>query len=621
MPFPGLASMRRMQARLRHFLGRDLPLRTLDLRFDSLPSPRRGNRPPLTEAALDKLLEPRRITPVEYAEALLAQVRAINRHPLSAPRRWAVNEMLTKRAAVELLGHLPRLAREGAGIPEQSGRAALMDVAQRLVVALLDGYRLLFATDYARSQFWYARCRYRVHRCAGRILELVRLQHRLLGLRYAPLPSQSWRLANTVYGVMRAYESTDLPLPTLAALAGLAGAVRECALNQLYGSIQAFRLFDYSAWPEVGQSYIDSYSAGVDQAIRILPYDGYSPISARDILLTACYQDSPPARSLPRGLTPDELGPSVIIDYRNLAQTVRYDFAELSRSRAERNPMTMPRRLAALEPVYQTAVGYLLARNLRPPEEWENPGTGRRDHRDLRIYVGLQEVRAHLVTIFANDERLHQARELSNIFSRRSAVIGADDSATRESLWYVMNEDDQHLRIQTQETQFTHRMFIGNLLAYGFGHDGAFEPRLGKVNRIFRPDPGTVIIDIDYLARFAMPITLHQRNPARANPAGGNVEERLGIVGTPLLSVLIEHPQRGWGVITPPQDAFWEQTPVAMASGRRVGLDDLGEAADVTPEFCWFALRRSPFPDLEPVYPEGVAELAKGATMLAEPVA
>jgi hypothetical protein len=598
MAFPGSELIRRERARIRHFLGSDLPPRLLELRFGLLPPRRCASKPPRSEKQLYAKLQANRATPSEYMEALLSLTRSMNRCPMPAARRFARVDALARWLYIEVAPKLKEMADATTGIPEHAGRAAQLDQIEETVQALLYGYQLVFAADYERSRFWYARVRDRVHQCAARILELIKLKHRITGLRYAPLPPETWRLANTVFAVMRACESTNVPLPTLGANEMAIAGPRQASLDQLYAWIQTYHILDYSAWPEQGQFFIDEYCSAVDGGIRIHDHDGSSLVAAKDTMLAACYQETPPARTLTAG----NLGPVVIIDYRILADSIRLDYVELSRARADRNRFAMPRRLARVEPVHQTAIGYLLYRNLRLPDQWGDLGGARQRHRDLRIYVGYDEVRAHLLSIFASEGRATQSRELSNLFARRSAMIGEDDSATKESLWYVLYEGAERMRIKTQETRFTTRMFIGNLLAYGFGRRQVFQPRIGKVNRIYRPEPGTVVIDIEYLASYGTPVTLHRRDVSAPAEAG-----KLRVIGHPLRALLIHHPKRGWGIITPPQEGFWEQTAVGIQNGRRVTLATLGEARDVTDEFCWFSMDSKSFPQQSPGYPEHAA--------------
>jgi len=634
MPVPGAGLLQRERARIRGFFGLNLPERDIDLRFDLLPFARGGRKPPLTEDKLRAHLQAHRATPKEFLEAGLAVARDLNRYPMSDKRRMAMTDALAYAIYAEIAQAVKEITKQEGGIPEQAGRQRMLELFENCVSALTESYQLLFAAGYGRGRFWYARIRPRVYRSACRIMELIKLHHRIVGLRYMPLPSKATRTANTVFVAMRACEPVDFPIDALSERSHAIDARGTASLSQHYASLLTYPLLDYSAWPEQEQFFIDTYCNAIPDAIRFHDYDPKAPTKApieappvapekvseqapnkampkaqtqrkpsgtspsgtrKDQFLVGCYQDSPPARKLPRQA---QIGPALVIDYSTLALSIRKDYAELSRARTDRNHFAMPPRLARLEPVYQTATGYLLHHNLALPHKWGDISSSRQRHRDLRIYTGFEEVRSHLLAIFRGGSKMQRSRELSNLFAKRSAVIGEDDSSTRESLWYLLYDSEQQMRIKTQETRFTNRMFIGNLLAYGFGAAEVIKPRIGKVNRIFRPESGTVIIDIEYLASFATPIALHKRNPAAETDSG-----KIKVVGKPLAALLIYHPTRGWGVITPPQDNFWEKTPVGIQTGKRVTLGELAEAQDVTNEFHWFQVASASFPSKAPAYP------------------
>ena len=577
------------------FFGLDLPERRIELRFSLLPPTRGGAKPPLTEAKLQASLRVKGTTPMLFLEHILTVCRNLNRYPLSTKRRMALTEVLANVLYGAVAPALTEIATEGGGIPEPEGRRAMLELCERCVLMLTDSYRLVFAADYGRGRFWYARVRPRAYRCACRIMEMIKLHHRVVGLRYMPLPPATSRIANTVFAAMEACEPVDFAIDTLSARTPVIDPRSSASLRQHYASLLSYSILDYSAWPEQEQFFIDTYANSIQDAISFTAFDPDDPGKQKDRFVVGCYQESPPTRRLP---TQSDLGSVLTINYGILATSIRKDYAEMSRARGDRNRFAMPPRLARMEPVYQIATGYLLHRNLELPHKWSDLSESRQRHRDLRIFTGFDEVRAHLLSIFRGTTRVKRSRELSNLFARRSAVIGEDDSATRESLWYVLYDNEELMRIKTQETRFTNRMFIGNLLAYGFGAEEILKPRIGKVNRIFRPETGTVIIDIEYLAAFATPIALHKRNPAAETEPG-----KIKVVGKPLSALLIHHPKRGWGVITPPQDHFWEHTPVGIQTGKRVTLGELGEAQDVTNEFHRFHVESKSFPSKVPDYP------------------
>jgi hypothetical protein len=216
MSFPGSNVIERERARIRRFLGRDLPERTLELRFGILPPRRCKARPRRSENTMYAHLQAHRGTPVEYMGALLSLTRSINRCPMPERRRFAGIDALARWFYAATAPKLREMAAEGGGIPEHERWTAQLDQIDKALQALLYGY---------------------------------------------------------------------------------------------------------------------------------------------------------------------------------------LDYVELSRARADRNRFAMPPRLARLEPVHQTSIGYLLHRNLRLPGLWGDVSSSRARHRDLRIYVGYDEVRAHLLAI------------------------------------------------------------------------------------------------------------------------------------------------------------------------------------------------------------------------------
>jgi hypothetical protein len=589
---------------LRRFFGLDLPPRNIELRFD-VPRPnRKGRRPPLTPERAHALLGQNSATPDEYLKALLAIVGDLNRWPLDAERRLALLEALSGWYYAAVAPTLKDLLADGGGIPESPGRRQVLELHDRCAAALVEGYRALLAADYARSNFFYSRVRGRVYRCACRMLELIKLRQRLAGVRYLRLDPDAWRTANTVFAALRTCEPVERVLDTLSLRNQSLERRTQASLRQHYVSLSSYGILDATAWPEREQLAIDVYVNTVPDAIRVLDYD-----PRRDprpwYMYASCYDDGPPSRRPPEDA---RRGPTLLLDHHALAATIREDGQGLEQAIIARDRFRTPPRLARIEADRRTAVAYLLQRNLRVGGDWTDDLVAAEQHRDLRVYVGFPEVRAHLLVVYSRDDdgRMKRSRELSDLFAQRSAVIGEDDTAPQQSLWFVLRDSQDSMRIRTQETRFTNRMFVGNLLAYGFGEEEVRTPRIGKVNRIFRPATGVVMLDIDYLASFATPVRLVGCRPPHNAGAGDPTLAPVGeadLVGEPMTALLIHHPQHGWGLITPPQQRLWKNAHVCIRTGSRLTRARLGEVRDVTGEFCRFQIHSGALPTTAPSYP------------------
>ena len=591
-------------APVQEFLGWGLPPRDIDLRFDLPPRNRRGRRPPLTPERMHEALSRRSTTPEEYLTELAAVVVDLNRWPLSPKRRLALLEPLAGWFYVAAAPAIAELIADDGGIPEPAGRRRALELHDRCAAALVDGYRILFARDYGRASFLYARARLRIYRCACRMLELIKLRQRIAGMRYLHLEPAAWRTAHTVFAAMRACEPVEQILDALSLRNQSLDRRTQASLRHHYISLTSYGILDYRSWPEHDQLAIDLYVAAVPDAVRIADYD--PKLEPRPwYLYASCYDDEPPARQPPDD---PRRGPTLLLDHHALAAHIRDDTLALASAIAARDSFRTPPRLARIEAERRTAVAYLLQRSLRVRDNWEDASQTAEQHRDLRIYVGLAEARTHLLAVFQREDgRIKRSRELSDLFAQRSAMIGEDDSATRQALWYVLRDEQATMRIKTQETRFTNRMFVGNLLAYGFGEGVVLAPRIGKVNRIYRPAAGTVMLDIDYLASFAAPVQMRGCRATSAVDAGHDqglaaVSEQ-DLQGEPIPALLIHHPQQGWGIITPPQDRLWQGAEVAVRIGGRFNRARLGEARDVTNEFCRFLVSSAAFPS-KPRYPQ-----------------
>ncbi len=605
--FEGLrAQIRQARQRVAHFLGTDLPPRDLNLRF-GLIQPRRGPaKPPLTEAALERGLGPLRANPHAYFPALLQQVRALNRYPLSPVKRLRVIAPLLLGFYRDAARALRPMLRAPCGLPEADETRTLLENIAETARAFATSYQLVFAKDYRAHPFWYARVRNRAYLCGFRILELARFEQRVRALRYEPLPERTWLLANTVFRALWGCENVELQLRTLDSDLREGKLASTCSLKDLYVSIQVFWLLDPCAWPNDQQTFIDSYTDLVDGAVTLAEDPGGALVG--DCLIAHSYQTAPPCRV--RGAA--GLGPALVSDYQVLALSVHHDYSELLKDRDARNRFLIPRPLRPLEPVYQVALARLMLRALDHRGEWDNLTTGEAQERDLRIYTGFGEVYDHLQALFSQDERVKETRRLSDIFAERSAIFGDDHTAATESRWYVLYADERRMRIRTQETRFTHAMVIGSLLAFGFGAGEALRPRLARVTRIQRPQAGAVIIDIDRVAQFGRPVAISKvpprgkTEPAAAQTGDGQAPKR------PWATAILGHqPHLGWGLIVPLGGGFWEGTGVDARIGQGGFRCHLGELAEATPEFLLFALPEIPADLIRAEYPTATAAQAE----------
>lgn len=581
--------MQQWAARFRRFMGWNLPKRRLDLNFDLLPPSRRGQRPHLGSLALAGLRKQSNNDRNKFLQALHHELKLLNRYSFGTTRRLGITSIALRAyypIAVECLA----LYSKEAGVPDDEARQTALDEAAGIARALATSYKHLFQSYYDSSRFMYARNRSRIYRCSVRILELIRLEQRLLGLRYRRLPARAWQDANTLFTVLASYENVEFPLPRLDS------ELREDASNRVaspldhYTAVQAYALLDHTNWPTEQHSFIDSYRESLDSPVNAtLGAAGKGP----DTLYASAYHAGPPVTENP----PEHKGEVICINCSVLAKSIRADYKDLIRAKSDDTTFHVPPLLAPLQEVYRISIASLMNRNVNNRMRWLDIDHSGDPLRGLHIYVGFGPIEQHLKGIFSQDARLMHHRRLADSLADRSALFGQDHTATEESLWHVLYSDHRLFGLQTQETRYTTPMNIGSLIAYGVGVEDRGRPRLGTVSRIFRPQTGSVMLEVMRLANFAEPVII-AKDLQKQGTSGAQEDN------TPSSGFMVYDKRYGWGLLLPNLAKFWQNSAVIMQRDGRALKFRLGGVKALTQNFILFTLPKQ-FQALgEPEYPE-----------------
>jgi hypothetical protein len=542
----------RLRNRLRRFMGWNLPRRRMDLKFGLVPPNRRGRKPRIRHILLTRLRKKSAYSRADFLEKVHTEMKALNRYAISPGRRLLLSALVLKQFYPVALECHTQYSKE-AGIPDDDARQESLDLAAAITRALATSYKIVFQHYYDSSRFWYARNRKRAYLCAFRVLELVKLEQRLLGLRYRQLPPRAWQDINTLFVILASYESVDFPMQRLDSLVHGNTKNLFAKPHDIYVAIQAYALLDHTIWPVEQHGFIDTYRNSLDAAVSAnLDVTGGG---GRDMLYASIYHAAPPAPQAP----PGNSTPRVFINCSVLANSIRRDFQDLLKSKAEDNDFKVPRLLSGLQDIYQIAIASLMYRSIkhgiRQPdaERIGEPAKG------LHMYVGFEDVTNHLQAVFDPDPMNREKPRLADVLADRSALLGEDHTATEESLWHVLYSDAQLFELQTQETRFTTPMGIGSLLAYGVGAKDRGRPRLGFVSRIYRPQPRTVRLEIRRMARFAEPVRV------RKEVQVDRQEKRRSENANPEMSGFMVHDRHfGWGLLLPNQSQIWQNSPITL---------------------------------------------------------
>lgn len=589
------------------FLGSHLPHRTLDLRFSLLAPHRRGTRPELSPQRLSEMLAQSRQNPRALMATIIDHTRAVNRYRMPPKPRFELAEITLTILTAAAREQVTEILKGRGGIPEKAGHRDLLDAINYAIQAQIIAYQLVFKSDYDKGKFWYMRARHRIHLAAHRIMELIGHLQQVRALRYQTLDDAHWRIANTLYCVMFEYEQVDIPLATQGPLLGTRHGRDPRSLRDLYAALQTAWILDFLAWPEALLPFVLDYCRSINEGIRILPTNGAQcgPGQAQ----AYCFLEGEPIRGRDgsqQGHTQSPLpnvGPPLLIDFKNLLEQAQLDFQELRKARTTRNPYLLPRSFAKIDPRLQLAVGHRMVRLLKDanPKNNMQPNTGADS--DLRIHAGFAEIYAHLKSIFSPDAQEASKRRLSNLFSQRSAAIGEDHTATEQSRWHIIERAPGRLRLRTQETRYTNRLAIGVFLAFGEGEAGISEPALGQVTRIYRPEPGVVMMDLMAFADYARPVAVRRAE-------GPSPDEKA------VKALLVFDDDSAWSLLLPDHQRFWEQTPLLIGVGNKTMRLQLGALRDLGENYCLFKLRAKVSAGKRPRYPGSSQGMMANSLML-----
>ena len=199
----------------------------------------------------------------------------------------------------------------------------------------------------------------------------------------------------------------------------------------------------------------------------------------------------------------------------------------------------------------------------------------------FRLETGMDRIKQHLKAVFTSDDAMKQQRLGNGMLTGRSSTMGDQADDTSGTGWNLLRESAHHALIQTRETPYTKQLALGTLAIYGIGDQGFARPQLGMINRILRPEPESLYVEIRQLARFA---TTANILPVTEDAAGhGRQRNRLACL-------LAYDDDLAWCIVLSTQDALQSGCSIHILNrGQQIGTR-LGGLREVTSHFVMFQL-------------------------------
>lgn len=433
-------------------------------------------------------------TPEQYFSMVWNITKYLNRCRMQKNQRIDFTKEIMQIFYPKAIENIIKLAQKNsslADIPESEDRAQTLRYIAEISKVMAVSYQILFSQIYKSGNFRYARS-YRIRQeYVSTILELFLLRQQALSLRYQILDDTDWHSINSLFYAMYHYHNEELyeNWPTLNKQFGIEKGRNKISWNTLFCQIHLTGQFDMLHWPRHLQWVIASYVDGVKDA-AIISLAGKEKLNRNQKIVYLS-------------------NPKMVLDFHNMNEAIRKDCMGLLQSQKKRDINLLPVRFARFMDTERFVVFNQLMRvtsnNMSQRDELKNGA----EICDLRIYVGFNDVfslLAHQNSPFAHEKRL------ADVLARRSAKIAEDHTVTETSLWLLVEQTSEMIRLSTEENNYTTRINLGSIVAYGIDDDEIKHPKLAVVSRIHRPNNKRVVIDLHMLANYAEPVLVALNN-------------------------------------------------------------------------------------------------------------
>ncbi|MEN9865979.1 MAG: hypothetical protein RL748_1569 [Pseudomonadota bacterium] len=560
------------------FLGHDLPPREIAIKFQ-IPLPLAREKPPkFREIAFLKKDMDDPDADINYFKSLQKNLRQLNRCKIGVVKRFLYNEGFIV-AFYPLLLKQVRQHLGSAGIPDVGPRQDMLDTIVDILAQLIDSYKSIFKTIYLGKNFQFARLKVQFDKSAYRILELLKFQQRVMGLRYQLLSEQSWLSINIVFHIMWSLGKSGMERIALESISANRREPFQTSLQDLFLTLQMVQRFNLPKWPVEWQFSFDRFDQTMRTLLQVTPDDGVK--MTRHVTLSYCYDTL--ATRFKRVEESGARGPCVMIHWQHLQKKVMADYLQFFHEKGHGSRVGVMEKFEVLSYIEGLALVQLQLECIKLEEPLLSNDALDGQPCDLRIFVGFKDVYPFLHNLHYHADLEEVGTRMVDSLAQRSAVLAEDHVATKASVWHLQYQDSQTIKLKTQETQFTTGLKIGSLIAYGFGNEGIQQPSLGVVARIFRPSSKTVFLDIDRVGQDSEPVlaTADQASFEEFDQHGKQV----------IYAILTTDAQGEMALLFPPQSSFVEKEVLVLKRVRGQQLIQLGKLQSVTKSYLNFKLR------------------------------
>ena len=574
--------MNRLFAKARHFLGQDLPVRDIPLKFTLPGSTGKFDTPSSGSATFYRDMSKSKDFPGTQLRLIRMEVPNLNRRSIRPAQRLTLTRDMVALFYPLVSKQLTAQARLSA-IPESDEQGQILDDILATIRTLIISYQILFSGYYSGNNYQYRRGHSIVLECASQIFELLRLKQRVMAQRYQVLTEQDWQTANTLFYVMSKFDDVEQELPPMQRLGGTEGVQN---LREQFTLLHMVAKFDMLRWPAHLQLIIATYFHNANHAVSVITNSKQKSMG-RDDLVTYCYSTeaaSPAVITDPQQgqLQPrfdseqldKPLGPKMVLSCASLFSAIKKDCMSLIQAKHTNRSGNIPSRFSIFSENDHLVIANQLLTGMEGTVAVQL--SKETELNDLRIYVEF----LNLFALFRHRQSAYKSEQrLADVLAMRSAMFADDQHAVEKTLWILLAKTEKMMRLSTHETNHTTPLSVGSLIAYGVGED-INRPKLAMISRIHRPSGQVVEVDFQAIASYAEAVSITLN--------GADREKSTLAKAKPALLVHDESRPREWGLIIAPQSILPGFDTFTMTRNDQELLVELKNWRYTTPTVSYF---------------------------------
>lgn len=517
-------------------------------------------------------------SPVRLLQEASKVLQKLNRTLIKRKQREECAELIASYIYPVILFWYEKYQDQENSLPESNERRTALIASIEATQQLSISYKLLFRDFYSKGRKKHPKL---TSHYAARSLELIRIEQRLLALRYQKLSKVSWQHCNQLFFSQVHHSAIDdeYELIGLIAIRNHSDKLRPggmpmSSIRKIYLSIQLFGLLDVTTWPtrmfHVPDAYLDLLAG---KGLSIIADNGNELCPG--FLLTYYKNETPPVYKRNSNFS----APLIQFSYTNLYNVLVEDHKELAAQQFLNvfDDSKFSRPLAEMREVDRVPVVELMIMGLTQRERRQKRHASF-DDCVLSVYFSFYDVNRLLTDFVARDQvRVKESRQFIDTLAMSSALLANEQESHLATSWTVTNFSTGGLLISTEETAFSKPIQIDMLVSFSMPGNKQ-HPILGFVRRLNRTNTKQVEIAIVRLSNYA-------------EAAGVQDQDELGS-STAKAVILIKDVRGEWNLIVKTRMSYSNGQPLKLIRANGSSLPvRLGNVVYAKKDFKVFELR------------------------------